>query len=463
MDDLKDIKEKIIEFVPKFTFPICGVGITAIIAASKDDTVKEFVGGLLLLGIILLTFGILISILYIYKLYKNEKIINEGREYVSYYKRSIQLLTNKVYEIQKKLKMNLYNLEQKRIVCESLISFRRVLLVMNAFGIREKIGKILIDENSNSSEFQKIEGYIDFLGWNYILKGTPYLIHKGKKYINKGVMLAIDNISSEVNGKNINDIKEYCYYLARAYRHLGTTEYILENKYTSVKFTEISDSLNRALLIIYLYLKFDDGNFEINEKIKSEICFVAKFESKINLKFNEILNELNDKFKYIKCFDEFKAEAYNEIKKKIQDDEIKNLISGVYFNQLLLEFYIIKTNEQNKSIKLTKLKDLLEKIAKEENETGFFNEVDNHRIIKVNDLKNEIKLLINELKFENNSYIKFDINDIYEYEKRIKDIDENIKLSEKTMRKSIYFDASIKSYIEQKIEYLDIRVNQYKK
>jgi|GEM_PF-4357656 len=108
-----------------------------------------------------------------------------------------------------------------KLISDTFCNLERVLLNAEQYNLRIKFGKYILD--FSDSELNRQRASIDFLGWTYLMMGE---IKKGEKAIELGIKRAEYTIATSIDK---NTIKESNYYIARAYRHLGSARYTYEN------------------------------------------------------------------------------------------------------------------------------------------------------------------------------------------------------------------------------------------
>ena len=246
----------------------------------------------------------------------------------------------------------------------------RILLQLEQHKMRVKLGKYVVKYSTDIDK--TIHAYVDYLGWTYVLLDKNA---KGFRAIQNGLHLIDYKINTskaghqkycelKAAGEEIPDVitkqhVDYCEYTlqkARALRHLGTTYYT----YRSFKDTFVKNSF-------------------AEEKIgqKSPWNFKNTVNPYVKYKLAEGL-ALMEEPSVIEYFQE-------SIKKR---ETYSKMVFGLKYNDLLYDYYVaVYKNDQSLETYLdinNQLNALIEEIDKSE-----FS--DNHRLIKILTLKNQLK------------------------------------------------------------------------
>lgn len=343
--------------------------------------------------------------------YKNLIVSFDGDDGDSpYKKRKIAWLIKKMSKsnIETKLK-------KTDSICTTLYDLQRLLLEMGEYSIRERIGNLLLKYSNNIEHLAA--AHIDFLGWTYMLSGTNVKAKIGVKHIEKGIKL-LDFYHTQSNDS------EMLILLARAYRHLGTTKYVIRKEYSVEKSKYIKENLKKADEYMFKYCALKEKTIE---------------------KLNEnILEDWENKGReYYKNIFEMKFNG-KEAEKKSQ--YLKRMVTGVIFNKCLCYFFDTinykKTKEKELNIdNLKKIKEILK--------DDMFSDpsVDNHRKIKV-------KSLIADIDF------RLLYNKCDDVKSKLSEIDTCLEDIETILKDSIYFDEGMELYLIQKFEMLCYDLNK---
>lgn len=111
-------------------------------------------------------------------------------------------------------------LEIHKVLVKGIFDIERILLQLEQHNTRIKLGKYVA--MYAVSETDQIRGYIDLIGWTYILIGNG---DKGVQAINNGINLIDALLSKKSPSLSESERNELLYLKARAYRHLGSTYY----------------------------------------------------------------------------------------------------------------------------------------------------------------------------------------------------------------------------------------------
>ncbi len=120
------------------------------------------------------------------------------------------------------------NIEISKNLIKRIFDVNRILLQIEQHNARIKFGKYVTFFSTDEKE--RIEGYMDLIGWSYVLLGDK------KGYA--AIFTAIDVIENRI-GKDLKPVapidmkqseyEEYLFLKARAYRHLGSTYYTFKD------------------------------------------------------------------------------------------------------------------------------------------------------------------------------------------------------------------------------------------
>ncbi len=332
----------------------------------------------------------------------------------------------------KMVKLGTFEESQKvfNLIYGTVKDMERILLQLEQHELRIKLGKYVVKYSTDIDK--TIHAYVDYLGWTYVLLGEN---KKGFQAIQNGLHL-IDykiNVSKAGHqkycelkkaGEEIPQLvakqhEDYCEYVlqkARALRHLGTTYYT----YRSFKDNFVKDNFKKE---------------EIGKK--SPWNFENTVNPYVKYKLKEGLDLLQE---------ESVIEYFNETIEKRKT--YSKMVFGIKYNDLLYDYYVavyknIQSIETYVQIR-NQLNVLIEEIDKSEFD-------DNHRLIKILTLKNQLKHKIYNQQDESGMKIE----GAEEWDKLLA---KDLKTIEKVLNQNIYFDEAMEVYVCQKIRklYTDI-------
>lgn len=334
--------------------------------------------------------------------------------------------------VKKMIKFANYEESQKvfNLIYATIKDMERILLQLEQHELRIKLGEYVVKYSTDIDK--TIHAYVDYLGWTYVLLGKN---RKGFEAIQQGLHL-IDykiNISKEGHerycelkkaGEEIPELIEkqhvdYCEYTlqkARALRHLGTTYYT----YRSFKDNFVKDHFKQEELG-----KKSRWNFEntVNPYVKYKLSEGLKLleEESVKEYFSQTIE---------------RRKTYSK------------MVFGIKYNDLLYDYYVavyknIQSVETYIQIR-NQLNALIDEIEKSEFD-------DNHRLIKILTLKNQLKHKI--YNKQDDVGVKIEGSD--EWDKLLA---KDLKTIEKVLNQNIYFDEAMEVYVCQKIRklYTDI-------
>ena len=353
-----------------------------------------------------------------------------------YYDQSHGYADAQLLDVNKPVKnmVALANFEESQkvfnLIYGTVKDMERILLQLEQHELRVKLGKYVVKYSTDIDK--TIHAYVDYLGWTYVLLDKN---SKGFRAIQNGIHLIDYKINTskaghekycelkaagqeipEVIAKQHVDYCEYTLQKARALRHLGTTYYT----YRSFKDTFVKNSFTK-------------------EKIGSKSPW--NFENTVNPYVKYKLAEglaLMEEPSVIEYFSEDakKRETYSK------------MVFGLKYNDLLYDYYVaLYKNDQSIETYVhinNQLNALIEEIDKSE-----FS--DNHRLIKILTLKNQLKHKIYNQQDESG----VNIEGADEWDKLLA---QDLKTIESVLNKNIYFDEAMEVYVCQKVRklYTDI-------
>jgi hypothetical protein len=353
-----------------------------------------------------------------------------------YYDQSHGYADAQLLDVNKPIKnmVALANYEESQkvfnLIYGTIKDMERILLQLEQHELRVKLGKYVVKYSTDIDK--TIHAYVDYLGWTYVLLDKN---KKGFQAIQNGINLIDYKINTskaghekycqlkkageeipEVIQKQHVDYCEYTLQKARALRHLGTT--------------------------YYTYRSFKD-NFvkESYKKEKLEKNGVWSFENTVNpyvkIKLAEGLALMEE---------ESIIEYFSETLKK--RETYSKMVFGIKYNDLLYDYYVaLYKNDQSIETYVhinNQLNALIEEIDKSEFK-------DNHRLIKILTLKNQLKHKIYNQQDDNG--VKIEGAD--EWDKLLA---KDLKTIESVLNQNIYFDEAMEVYVCQKVRklYTDI-------
>lgn len=314
--------------------------------------------------------------------------------------------------------------ESKRVfnlVYDAIHGMERIILQLEQHDLRILLGKYVVKYSTDIDK--TIHAYVDYLGWTYILLGKN---SKGFEAIQNGLNL-IDykiNISKaghneycelKSKGEEIPDsIKkqhvDYCEYTlqkARALRHLGTT--------------------------YYTYRSYKDNFVKENLTKKSEWNFKNTTNPFVKQKIMQGLQLMNE---------QSVIDYFMETPKK--QEKYFKMVFGLQYNDLLYDYYVaLYKNDQSVQTYIA-LDDKLNELIADIDKCDFS---DNHRLIKILTLQNQLKHRLYNLQDEANITISGS-NDWDEL------LGRDLKTIESVLNQNIYFDEAMEVYVCQKVRKL---------
>ena len=298
------------------------------------------------------------------------------------------------------------------IVCETIMSMQRVLLELEQYKLRIKFGEYLVKYSSNID--QVIAGYVDFLGWTYILEGK---VNKGKEYVKQGIQFInakIENAKADPEGypEGFN-VHRYEILKARALRHLGTTYYTYKGK----NYDEVDSCLVEAIKLMKTPFFMEVLPKALKDSIENDKLIREKGE-----------------------LEEDKDSQLTADLKKMNGDYDK-MIFGLKYNHLLLKFYKYSKSREKSPEELDYIENEINKLYKDMQNR----DVDSHRAVKILTLKNQIS---------RNQMILGDKESRIQAYKSYNKYKGDLLRIEKILNGNIYFDEAMEVYIYQKVQCL---------
>ncbi len=334
--------------------------------------------------------------------------------------------------VKKMLKLATYEESQKvfNLIYGTVKDMERILLQLEQHELRVKLGEYVVKYSTDIDK--TIHAYVDYLGWTYVLLDKN---KKGFQAIQNGLHL-IDykiNVSKaghekycelkkageEIPATILKEHVDYCEYTlqkARALRHLGTTYYT----YRSFKENFVKETFKKE---------------ELHKK------GVWNFENTVNpyvkYKLAEGLNLLQE---------ESVIEYFNETIER--QKTYSKMVFGIKYNDLLYDYYVAIYKNIQSVETYVRINEQLNLLDEEIKKSGFD---DNHRLIKILTLKNQLKHKIYNQQDEAGANIE-KVDDMNKL------LAKDLKTIESVLNQNIYFDEAMEVYVCQKIRklYTDI-------
>lgn len=313
-------------------------------------------------------------------------------------------------------------------VYDTVHDLERILLQLEQHDLRIKLGKYIVKYSTNIDK--TIHAYVDYIGWSNVLLGKN---EKGFVAIQSGLDLIEYKIKStkpghlkyielSKEGKEIPELiekqhVEYCentLQKARALRHFGTTYYT----YRSYNDPFVKSKVKKNQV----------WNYEntVNPFVKTKLLSAIKLMS-----------------------EESVVEYYNRTE-KLKETYFK-MIFGLKYNDILYDYYVALYKNDESIETFINLAQKLDMLEDEVDHCGFG---DNHRLIKILTLKNQLKhKIINKGTLKTTARREKEIVDQWNVQ-----LSKDLKVIEKVLNKNIYFDEAMEVYVCQKIRklYTDI-------
>lgn len=380
-----------------------------------------------------------------YKSNKKEEIANLIKEQYSlldkYYGKSSEYVSSQMIDASKPIikMVKLADMNESRLVFnkiyDTIHDIERILLQLEQHDLRIKFGKYIVKYSIDIDK--TIHAYVDYIGWTNVLLGKN---EKGFKAIKKGLDLIeykikinepghLKYIELKEKGEEISEYYEmqhveYCENVlqkARTLRHFGTTYYTYRSH---------SDS-------------FVKEEFK-SDKAKDKKNELWTYENTVNPFVKNKLAEA------IKLMEEESVKEYFDRTQKLKETYFK-MVFGLKYNDLLYDYYVALYKNDESLERFIDLDRELEELRKEVDVCGFD---DNHRLIKILTLKNQL-----QHKIINKSTLKSNIKTEKELlDKWNETLSSDLKTIEKVLNKNIYFDEAMEVYVCQKVRklYTDI-------
>ena len=306
----------------------------------------------------------------------------------------------------------------------------RILLQLEQHELRIKLGKYVVKYSTDIDK--TIHAYVDYLGWTYVLLDKNA---QGFRAIQNGLHLIDYKINTskaghlkycelKKAGEEIPDVilkqhVDYCEYSlqkARALRHLGTTYYT----YRSFRDTFVKTSFEKEKLA-------QKGVWNFNNTVNPYVKFKLA-EGLALMEEESVIEYFSESVK--------KRETYSK------------MVFGIKYNDLLYDYYeALYKNDQSLETYLNinnQLNALIEEIDKSE-----FS--DNHRLIKILTLKNQLKHKI----YNQQDEAGVTVEGSKQWDTLLA---QDLKTIESVLNQNIYFDEAMEVYVCQKIRklYTDI-------
>ncbi|MBS7304345.1 MAG: hypothetical protein KIG20_01565 [Eubacteriales bacterium] len=120
------------------------------------------------------------------------------------------------------------NIEISKNLIKRIFDVNRILLQIEQHNARIKLGEYVT--YFSTDEVERIKGYMDLIGWSYVLLGDK----KGYAAIFTAIDIIENRIGKELNkeapkGMSQEEYEQYLFLKARAYRHLGSTYYTFKD------------------------------------------------------------------------------------------------------------------------------------------------------------------------------------------------------------------------------------------
>lgn len=312
------------------------------------------------------------------------------------------------------------------LIYDTVKDMERILLQLGQHQLRIKLGRYVIKYSTDIDK--SIHAYVDYLGWTHVLLGNN---KKGFEAIQNGLHL-IDykiNINKsghdkycelKEKGEEISPLllkahSEYCEYVlqkARALRHLGTTYYT----YRSFKDNFVKENYKKE---------------EINKKCPWD--FDNTVNPYVKYKLAEGLALMQEK-SVIEYFNETPSKRKTYAK----------MVFGIKYNDLLYDYYVAVYKNIQSIETYIQFKNQLDELISEIDKADFD---DNHRLIKILTLKNQINHKI--YNQQDDSGIIIEGSDTWDNV-----LEKDLKTIEKVLNENIYFDEAMEVYVCQKIRML---------
>ena len=330
------------------------------------------------------------------------------------------------------LKLATYEESQKvfNLIYGTVKDMERILLQLEQHELRVKLGEYVVKYSTDIDK--TIHAYVDYLGWTYVLLDKN---KKGFQAIQNGLHLIdykinvskagheryceLKKLGEEIPAIILKEHVDYCEYTlqkARALRHLGTTYYT----YRSFKENFVKETFKKEELHKKGVWNFDNT---VNPYVKYKLA-----EGLALLQEESVIEYFSETIE--------KRKTYSK------------MVFGIKYNDLLYDYYVaIYKNIQSVETYI-RINEQLTLLDEEIKQSGFD---DNHRLIKILTLKNQLKHKIYNQQDE--AGVKVENS-----EEMDKLLANDLKTIETVLNKNIYFDEAMEVYVCQKIRklYTDI-------
>lgn len=366
-----------------------------------------------------------------------QKLITEKDKLLDkYYSKSDEYVSTEMIDASKSVlkiaKIGNYE-ESKKIfdlLYDTIRDIERILLQLEQHDLRIKLGKFIVKYSTDIDK--TIRAYVDYIGWSNVLLGNNAkgfsAIQEGLNLIDYKLKTAYDGFikyyelkdkgyDSMIPSKVVQAREDYCKYAlqkARALRHFGTTYYTYRSH---------NDNFVKKIVNSHSDWSY---NTNVNPFVKEQL--------------NEALNLMEDS----------RIKKYFEQNKDCRK-EYDKMVFGLKYNDILYDFYEALNKNDNSVETFEELNNKLDKLEKQISICGF---EDNHRLIKILTLKNQLKhKIITNSSFDNGIDEKKKYIDLWH-----KSLSTDLKTIENVLNKNIYFDEAMEVYVCQKIKklYYDI-------
>ncbi len=168
---------------------------------------------------------------------KLNKLLQELKKYqFTNINKKAKTQNKKHIKTTKQIDRNTSQIVSARII-KCILELDRVLLQIEQYQLKIKLGKFIIKYSNN--DFEILKAYIDFVGWTNFLLGKN---KEGRNAIAQAILMIDNKIGKETNipsDMNEKDYYEYKFLKVRALRHLSTTHYSYKsNDYIEDEFDE---------------------------------------------------------------------------------------------------------------------------------------------------------------------------------------------------------------------------------
>ena len=362
---------------------------------------------------------------------KLEKLLEQKDALVSkYYDQSREYVSSEMIDASKNVSdmVKLADKNQSReifdMVYDTVHDLERILLQLEQHDLRIKFGKYIVKYSTNIDK--TIHAYVDYIGWTNVLLGKNdkgfVAIQNGLDLIDYKIKMTKDGhkkyVELKAKGEEIPAMiekqhEEYCentLQKARALRHFGTTYYT----YRSYNDSFVKGKVKKQQAWNY--------NNTVNPFVKTKLAEAIK-----------LMNE-----------ESVKEYFFESPKKK---ENYYKMVYGLRYNDLLYDYYVALFKNDESIETFINLNQELDALKEEVDNCGFG---DNHRLIKILTLKNQLKhKIISKTTLSTASKVEKEMAKKYDAQ-----LAEDLKTIEKVLNKNIYFDEAMEVYVCQKIRKL---------